>query len=47
MPKFFPFERSVKAAQTFTQDVQLNDEAEFSNHQSILAPVDAALGVKS
>jgi pimeloyl-ACP methyl ester carboxylesterase len=47
MPKFFPFERSLKAAQTFTQDVQLNDEAEFSNHQSILAPVDAALGVKS
>jgi pimeloyl-ACP methyl ester carboxylesterase len=47
MPKFFPFERSVKAAQTFKQDVPLNDEAEFSNHQSILAPVDAALGVKS
>jgi pimeloyl-ACP methyl ester carboxylesterase len=47
MPKFFPFERSAKAAQTFTQDAQLHDETEFSNHQSILAPVDAALGVKS
>ncbi len=47
MPKFFPFERSVKVAQTFKQDVQLNDEAEFTNHQSILAPFDAALGVKS
>jgi len=47
MPKFFPFERSVKAAQTFTQEAQLNDQTEFSNHQSILAPVDAAMGVKS
>jgi pimeloyl-ACP methyl ester carboxylesterase len=47
MPKHFPFERSVKAAQSFSQDVQLHDEGEFSNHQSILAPVDAALGVKS
>lgn len=47
MPKFFPFERSVMAAQTLTQDAQLRDESEFSNHQSILAPVDAALGAKS
>jgi hypothetical protein len=47
MPKFFPFERSVMAAQTLTHDAQLRDESEFSNHQSILAPVDAALGAKS
>jgi len=47
MPKFFPFERSVKAGQTVTQDAHLRDETEFSNHPSILAPVDAALGVKS
>jgi len=47
MPKFFPFERSAKGAQTFAQDAQLHDQTEFTNHQSILAPVDAALGVKS
>jgi hypothetical protein len=47
MPKFFPFERSVAEAVSFTQDVQLHKETEFSNYQSILAPVDAALGVKN
>ena len=47
MPKFFPFERSAKGAQTFAQDAQLHDQTEFTNHQSILSPVDAALGVKS
>ena len=47
MPKFFPFERSTKAVQACIQEVQFSEDVKFSNNQSILSTVDAALGAKS
>jgi len=46
MATFFPFERSAQAAETLTQRAASNIETEFAHRHSILAPVDAPLGVK-
>lgn len=46
MPIFFPFERSVQAAETLAQHAASNNETEFAHRHSILARFDAPLGVK-